>query len=103
MVTGIDYFTLASLKLGEVHGYELTKRVATLAQGQLKASAGSVYPALERLAKLGLVESRWGDPEEEGAKARRKYFRITPTGLKALAQANEVHAEILRLQGGEVI
>lgn len=46
--------------------------------------SGSLYPILLRLADRALLESRWLEPSEPGRPPRHAY-RITPTGLKALA------------------
>lgn len=51
--------------------------------------SGTVYPALRRLEKAGVVESRW---EEEATahkdqRPARKYYKLTPTGKAALSAA----------------
>ncbi|MDQ3077667.1 MAG: PadR family transcriptional regulator [Pseudomonadota bacterium] len=49
--------------------------------------SGSLYPILIRLADRGLLESRWLDPIEPGRPARHAY-RVSPTGMKALADSS---------------
>jgi DNA-binding PadR family transcriptional regulator len=52
-------------------------------------TAGTVYPALERLEDLGFVRSRWEAEtvaRRDGRPARR-YFEITTTGRKALVES----------------
>ena len=48
---------------------------------------GTLYRALDRLAKLGLIESRWEDPEiaEVEERPRRRLYRVTAIGEQALA------------------
>jgi PadR family transcriptional regulator PadR len=50
---------------------------------------GALYTGLDRLESKGCLRSRMGDPtEERGGKARR-YYSITPAGLKALRATHE--------------
>jgi PadR family transcriptional regulator PadR len=54
-------------------------------------TSGTVYPALDRLEELGLVRSKWENEAaafREGRPARR-YFEITPSGSRALAESLE--------------
>jgi len=50
---------------------------------------GSLYPALNRLEKKGLVEWHWGDESEETGGARRKYYKITALGETNLREVKE--------------
>ncbi len=52
-------------------------------------SAGTVYPALERLEDLGFVRSRWESEAvaHRDARPARRYFEITATGRRALTDA----------------
>jgi DNA-binding PadR family transcriptional regulator len=53
-------------------------------------SLGSVYAALERLEKKGLVSSSLGDPTpERGGKAKR-YFQVTKRGLREVHETRKV-------------
>src|SRR5688572_18675229 len=58
---------------------------------------GALYTALERLEAKGCLRSRMGDPTaERGGKARR-YFSVTPPGVKAL---KAMHASLASLSRG---
>jgi PadR family transcriptional regulator PadR len=58
---------------------------------------GALYTALERLEAKGCLKSRMGDPTaERGGKARR-YFTVTPLGVKAL---KAMHASLASLSRG---
>ncbi len=46
---------------------------------------GSLYPALKRMEKQGLLKSRWGDDDGESGGARRRYYQVTALGRKALS------------------
>lgn len=58
---------------------------------------GALYTALERLEAKGCLRSRMGDPTaERGGKAKR-YFSVTPLGVKAL---KAMHASLANLSRG---
>jgi DNA-binding PadR family transcriptional regulator len=74
---------LAILNESESYGYAILKRINTLSAGELEWTDGMLYPLLHRLDRLGYVEARWDAPE--GGR-RRRYYRITPAGRKALSE-----------------
>jgi PadR family transcriptional regulator PadR len=51
--------------------------------------SGTVYPALRRLEKTGVIESRWEDEAtaHKDQRPARKYYKLTATGKAALAEA----------------
>jgi len=74
---------LSILVRGESYGYEIIQKVRVLSQERLQWTDGMLYPVLHRLERSGLVHSRWGQSESG---RRRKYYRITTEGEKALSQ-----------------
>jgi PadR family transcriptional regulator, regulatory protein PadR len=57
---------------------------------------GALYTGLERLETKGCLRSRMGDPSEErGGKARR-YYTVTPAGLKAIRATHEAFSSLTR-------
>ncbi|OUP11054.1 PadR family transcriptional regulator [Collinsella sp. An2] len=82
----IDAIILCTLSRGDSYGYEILKEVAETSQGQYEMKEPSLYTCLKRLENQAFVESYWGD-ETQGA--RRKYYRITPAGLKELREATD--------------
>lgn len=56
-------------------------------------TAGSVYPALDRLEDLGLLRSSWEAPDAAHAEGRppRRYFTLTGEGARTLADALQKH------------
>jgi DNA-binding PadR family transcriptional regulator len=74
---------LSILEEGESYGYAILKRVDELSGGVLDWTDGMLYPLLHRLDRLGYVEARWDSPP--GGR-RRRYYRITPGGRKALSE-----------------
>jgi DNA-binding PadR family transcriptional regulator len=74
---------LALVRLeGDAYGVAVQREIARRA-GRA-ASFGTVYTTLARLEDKGLVASRLGEPTPERGGRRKKYFRVTPAGARAL-------------------
>ena len=58
---------------------------------------GSLYPALNRLEKKGLIEWRWGNEDEVSGGARRKYYKITGLGERSLKAINDYRSGLMGL------
>jgi PadR family transcriptional regulator, regulatory protein PadR len=65
------------------YGYAILRRINELSDGELDWTEGLLYPLLHRLERLGYVESSWRSVAGE---RRRKYYRITDSGLAELAE-----------------
>ena len=59
--------------------------------------SGTVYPALSRLERDGLVKSAWENEHEAHADGRpaRRYYKLTAPGVKALAEATSYYRSML--------
>lgn len=57
---------------------------------------GSLYPALNRLEKKGLVTWKWGDEQDGSGGARRKYYEITGLGATVIDKEQAYRAELAR-------
>lgn len=64
------------------HGYEIAKRIEARSGGRLSFQASSLYPVLFRMEKRGWILGTW--VEKEGAR-RRRFYRLTRSGERALA------------------
>lgn len=64
---------------------------------QTQLPSGTVYPALGRLERDGLVKSAWENEREAHAEGRpaRRYYKLTATGIKALAEASAFYRALL--------
>lgn len=82
----ITAIILSILRGGDSYGYAIIQRVRDLTDGDVEWTAGSLYPVLHRMKSNGWIEDYWHEPENE---RRRKYYRVTPAGLKALARERE--------------
>ena len=77
----LDLLILKTLSLEPMHGWGISQRVQQISRGVLEVNQGSLYPALQRLEKDGLVTSDW-DTTDNNRRAR--YYRLTATGRRAL-------------------
>lgn len=82
----LDLLILKTLSLAPMHGWGISQRVQQISKGVLEVNQGSLYPALQRLEKDGLVTSDW-DTTDNNRRAR--YYRLTATGRRALGQELE--------------
>jgi PadR family transcriptional regulator len=73
----------------EFHGYEIAKRLSDIADHKLLTAYGTLYRALGRLEGMGLLASRWEDPEVPARENRpgRRLYSLTPAGETALEDA----------------
>jgi PadR family transcriptional regulator PadR len=77
----LDLLVLKTLSLASMHGWGISQRVQQISGGELEVNQGSLYPALQRLEKEGLITSDWGISENN---RRARYYEITPAGRRAL-------------------
>ena len=82
----LDALLLAVLEAGPQHGYAVIEALRAGSEGALDLPTGTVYPALHRLERAGLVASVW---ETVGGRRRRAY-RLTAAGKSALGQQRAV-------------
>lgn len=83
---GLD---LARRGTEEVHGYALARELKEIEGARRLTAHGTLYRALERLEKLGFVESRWEDPMDAAAESRprRRLYKVNAAGAGAFAAA----------------
>lgn len=77
----LDLLVLKTLSIAPMHGWGISQHVRQISEGVLEVNQGSLYPALQRLEKEGLVASDW-DTTDNNRRAR--YYRLTTTGRRAL-------------------
>jgi PadR family transcriptional regulator len=78
----LDMLILRTLRLGAQHGHGIGIAIRASSQDVLQVEHGSLYPALHRLRKEGLIEGEWKLSEN---KQRARYYRLTAKGRKKLA------------------
>jgi transcriptional regulator len=82
----LDLLILKTLELGPNHGFGITQHVETASEGLLHIEEGSLYPALHRLEREKLVAGSW---KTTGNGRRAKFYSLTASGKKRLAQARD--------------
>src|SRR6267378_3637138 len=78
-----ELLILALLEERQRHGYEIGQLIASRSDGAISFHTASLYPTLYRLEDRGLIEGRW---VERAGQRRRRYYRLTPAGRKALTK-----------------
>lgn len=83
----------------EFHGFAIAKRLQEIDEAKRLTAHGTLYKALARLEKSGLLRSRWEDPSKaaEGGRPRRRLYTVTAEGERAVARAyaKERHVGVL--------
>ena len=77
----LDVLILKIVALEPIHGYGIAQRIRQISRAVLQVQQGSLYPALHRLEKRGLLGAKWGEAET-GREA--KFYSLTKTGRKQL-------------------
>ena len=78
----LDLLVLKALSLAPMHGWGVSQRIQQLSRDALQLGQGSIYPALYRLERKGLVKSEWSTTENN---REAKYYRLTTAGQRALS------------------
>jgi transcriptional regulator len=78
----LDMLVLKSLQLGPMHGWGITERIESGSRNVFELNQGSLYPALYRLEKQGLIRSEWNVSENN---RRARFYTLTPAGRRQLA------------------
>lgn len=79
----LDMLVLQSLQLGPMHGWGITELLEQRSERVLRIGQGSLYPALYRLERQGLVTSDWGVTENN---RRARYYSLTRAGRERLRE-----------------
>lgn len=82
----LDLLVLKTLSLAPTHGWGISQRIQQISEGVLEVNQGSLYPALQRLEKAGLITSEWGTTDNN---RRARYYRLTASGRRAFGQELE--------------
>lgn len=77
----LDMLVLKTLALQPMHGYGITVRLEQMSQGTFRINAGSLFVALQRLERAGLIKSEWKATENS---RRAKYYILTQNGRRRL-------------------
>jgi transcriptional regulator len=82
----LDLLVLKTLGQEAAHGYAIAQKILSTSRQVLDVQQGSLYPALHRLERKGLVSSEW----REGESGRMaKVYSLTKSGRKQLTEEME--------------
>ena len=76
----LDLLLLAALRAEPAHGYRVVELLRERSEGLFELGEGTVYPALYRLERSGLLVSAW----DSASGRKRRIYRLTPRGEKML-------------------
>lgn len=77
----LDLLILKTLALEPRHGWAISERIQQVSGDAVQLQQGSLYPALHRLERRGLIQADWRTTENN---RRAKYYELTRTGRKHL-------------------
>src|SRR5499425_688061 len=77
----LDMLVLKTVALEPMHGYGIAVRLEQMSKGTFRINAGSLFVALQRLQRAGLLKSEWKATENS---RRAKYYILTVQGRKRL-------------------
>jgi DNA-binding PadR family transcriptional regulator len=78
----LDLLLLAALRDEPAHGYRVVELLRERSDGLFELGEGTVYPALYRLERAGLLASAW----DASSGRRRRVYRLTARGERMLAE-----------------
>ena len=100
----LDMLVLKALQLEPMHGWGITERIEQWSESVLQLGQGTLYPALYRLERQGLIRSDWDVTENN---RRAKYYTLTRAGRRQLeaeeaswAKLSGAVNQVLTLAGG---
>jgi len=89
----LDLMVLATLRVRQLHGYGLIEAIRARSEGVFDLPEGTIYPALYRLERAGLLRSMWSPGT---GRRRRRVYELTERGGEALSERTEEWAELSR-------
>ena len=82
----LDLLVLKTVALEPLHGYAIGQRLEQVSRGVIQVNQGTLYPALHRLEKRGLLAAEWR-PSDTGRSA--KFYTLTRRGRASLEDERE--------------
>jgi PadR family transcriptional regulator PadR len=77
----LDMLIMKTLALETMHGYGIAQRIEQISKGVFRVNAGSLFVALQRLERSGLIRSEWKVSENN---RRAKYYVLSERGRRRL-------------------
>ncbi len=96
-LTPAVFHILLALADGELHGYGIMKAVEADTRGQVAMGPGTLYGSIKRMLAANLIEESDERPDPQLDDERRRYYRLTELGRRALRAEAERLAQALRI------
>jgi DNA-binding PadR family transcriptional regulator len=96
-LTPAVFYILVALADGDRHGYAIMQEVGKRSGGTVRMGPGTLYGAISRLLRDGLIEESEERPDPKMDDGRRRYYRLTGQGGRALAAEAKRFEELARL------
>jgi PadR family transcriptional regulator PadR len=93
----LEMLVLQTLVFGPCHGHGIATTIQRTSEQALLVDHGSLYPALQRLERAGLIASEWGTSDHN---RRARYYKLTRAGRKKLADEIGKWEQIVRAVKG---
>jgi PadR family transcriptional regulator, regulatory protein PadR len=77
----LDMLILKNLALEPMHGYGISGRIEQISKGVFHLNAGSLFLAIQRLERAGLIKGQWKSSDNN---RRAKYYALTDQGRRRL-------------------
>lgn len=77
----LEMLVLKTLSLEPMHGWGIAQRIQEGSSDVFQVNQGSLYPALQRMKRKGLIRSEWRASENN---RRARYYMLTPAGERQL-------------------
>ena len=96
-LTPAVFSILFALADGEKHGYQIMKQVREDTHGAVKMGTGTLYGSLKRMLSDEFISEAGDRPDPTLDDSRRRYYRITERGRRALAVELERYSAVLSI------
>ncbi len=84
-LTPAAFHILLALSHQELHGYAIMQAIETLSRGTFRVGPGTLYRSIKQMVEQRLIEPSDARPDPALDDERRRYYRITPFGLRVAA------------------
>ncbi len=96
-LTPATFHILLVLAAEELHGYAIMQEVEASTDGHIRLSPGTLYSAIKRLRKEGLIEESDKRPDPALDDERRRYYRLTNFGTQVARAESQRLAQAVRI------
>jgi DNA-binding PadR family transcriptional regulator len=96
-LTTTVFHILLSLADQERHGYGIMQEVEAMTQGQIQMGPGTLYGSIKRMLSADLIEESGERPDPEQDDERRRYYRLTTLGRRALGAETRRLSDLVKV------